>query len=215
MNVPLVGGHTLAGDQMILGFSMHGWVKPGELLRKEGARPGDQIVLTKPLGTGVILAAARAGVAPAEWVEGAHAWMLHSNGPAMRLLRDHGVHACTDVTGFGLGGHLTEILRSSEVGARLYGSKIPALRGVQDLLGASWRSSFHAANERAQRRAHRANPESPAFPLCFDPQTSGGLLAAVPPDVVDDLCAAANEAGETFYVIGEFVQGAPQWELEK
>jgi selenide,water dikinase len=154
-------------------------------------------------------------VAAAEWVEGAYAWMLHSNGPAMRLLRRFEAHACTDVTGFGLGGHLTELLRASEVGARLYGSQIPALRGVRELLDAKWRSSFHANNERALRRAHRANPDSPAFPLCFDPQTSGGLLAAVAPERVDDLRAAAVEVGETFYVIGEFVQGSPQWELEK
>lgn len=215
MDIPLVGGHTVAGEQPLLGFSMHGWVKPDEMLRKEGARPGDRIVLTKPLGTGVILAAARAGVASAEWVEGAYAWMLHSNGPAMRLLRRFQAHACTDVTGFGLGGHLTELLRASEVGARLDGSQIPALRGVRELLDAKWRSSFHANNERALRRAHRANPESPAFPLCFDPQTSGGLLAAVPADVIDELSAAANDIGETVYVIGEFIQGPPQWELEK
>lgn len=215
MGIPLVGGHTIAGEQAILGFSMHGWVKPEELLRKEGARPGDSLVLTKPLGTGVILAAARAGVAQAEWVEGAYAWMLHSNGPAMRLLRQHGAHACTDVTGFGLGGHLTELLRASEVGARLYGSRIPALRGAQELLEARWRSSFHARNERALRRSHRANPDTPALPLCFDPQTSGGLLAAVPPEAVDDLRSAGSEAGESFYVIGEIIQGPPQWELEK
>ncbi len=215
MDIPLVGGHTVAGEQALLGFSMHGWVKPDEMLRKEGARPGDVLVLTKPLGTGVILAAANAGVAAAEWVEGAYAWMLHSNGPAMRLLRRFQAHACTDVTGFGLGGHLTELLRASEVGARLHGSQIPALRGVRELLDAKWRSTFHANNERALRRAHRANPDSPAFPLCFDPQTSGGLLAAVKPECVDELRAAANEIGETFYVIGEFIQGSPQWELEK
>jgi selenide,water dikinase len=215
MNIPLAGGHTIAGEQAILGFSMHGWVKPDQLTRKEGAKPGDCIVLSKPLGTGVILAAARAGAAPAEWVEGAYAWMVHSNGPAMRLLRDHRVHACTDVTGFGLGGHLTELLRASEVGARLYGSEIPALRGVRELLDAKWRSSFHANNERALRRSHRANPDSPALPLCFDPQTSGGLLAAVPRERVDDLRAAASAAGEAFYLIGEFVEGPPQWELEK
>jgi selenide,water dikinase len=215
MDIPLVGGHTVAGEQALLGFSMHGWVKPDEMLRKEGARPGDRLVLSKPLGTGVILAAASAGAAAAEWVEGAYAWMLHSNGPAMRLLRRFQAHACTDVTGFGLGGHLTELLRASEVGARLYGSQIPALRGVRELLDAKWRSSFHANNERALRRAHRANPDSPAFPLCFDPQTSGGLLAAVAPESIDELRAAADEIGETFYVIGEFVQGAPQWELEK
>ncbi|HYD50033.1 MAG TPA: selenide, water dikinase SelD [Terriglobales bacterium] len=215
MGIALAGGHTMIGNQALLGFSMHGWVSPDRILRKSGAQPGDRLVLTKPLGSGVILAAAKAGVAAAEWVDAAHAAMVQSNGAAMRLLRDHGAHACTDVTGFGLGGHLSELLRASEVGARLYGLALPALPGAVELLTASWRSEAHAANERAQMRGYRADPSLPSFALCFDPQISGGLLAAVPRDRLSQMRNAFAEAGEPFAEIGEIYDGVPEWELEK
>ncbi|MGH3053864.1 MAG: selenide, water dikinase SelD, partial [Gaiellaceae bacterium] len=149
LDIPLVGGHTIAGEQTIVGFSMHGSVDPDGILRKGGARPGDALVLTKALGTGVVLAAARMGFADADWVEATHASMLRSNRTAMQLLKRHKVRACTDVTGFGLAGHLSELLRASDVGARLRADAIPALPGALALLAAGWRSSFHATNERA------------------------------------------------------------------
>lgn len=215
MGIALSGGHTMSGPQALLGFSMHGWVPPDRILRKSGAQPGDRLVLTKPLGTGVILAAARAGVAAAEWVDAAHENMVHSNGPAMRLLRDLGAHACTDITGFGLAGHLSEMLRASEVSARLFGLNLPSLPGAADLLSAQWRSETHADNERAQARGYRADPNLPSFALCFDPQISGGLLAAVPRDRINEMRAAFAEAGEPFAEIGELYDGFPEWELEK
>jgi selenide,water dikinase len=205
LGIPLAGGHTIAGEQAIVGFSMHGWVAPGDILRKGGGRPGDVLVLGKPLGTGVILAAARVGVAAAEWVEATLSSMLRSNAPLMRLLREHGVRACTDVTGFGLIGHLDEMLRASGVGARLIRSAIPALPGARELLAAGWRSSFHASNQRAQKIA-----ATDTDPLWLDPQTSGGLLAAVPPQHLDALRAACAQAGEPLYVIGELTDVAQQ-----
>lgn len=214
LGIPLAGGHTIAGEQAIVGFAMHGWVHPDQILRKSGARPGDRLVLTKPLGTGVVLAAARAGVAPAEWVEAAVASMVRSNAPAMRLLRAHGVRACTDVTGFGLGGHLTEMLRASQAGARLRAAAIPALPGAEALLAANWRSSFHESNARAQSDACAAQVDGVTLPLCFDPQTSGGLLAAVPAAQLDALCAACEREGEAVSVIGEVIDGAPRWHLD-
>jgi selenide, water dikinase len=217
LNIPLVGGHTIAGEQTLVGFAMHGWVEPARILRKSGARPGDRMMLTKPLGTGVVLAAGRAGVASADWVESAIAAMRRSNGPAMRLLQAYGVHACTDVTGFGLAGHLREMLTAGGVGARLVASAVPALPGALELLGAGWRSSFHDQNVRASRHAHRrsAGPPEPTTlgALCFDPQTSGGLLAAVPPDQVPALQAAFAQAGEGLHLIGEVISGPPEWEM--
>ena len=213
LDIPLVGGHTIAGEQTIVGFSMHGWVAPDGILRKRGARAGDALVLTKPLGTGVILAAARMGFADADWVEAAHASMLRSNRTAMRLLKRHGVRACTDVTGFGLAGHLSEMLHASNVGARLRCDAIPALPGALALLVAGWRSSFHATNERAVRpTTPAASTASALLDLCFDPQTSGGLLAAVPVGDVQALHADFAAAGEPLFVIGEFVAGA-EWKL--
>ena len=204
LDIALVGGHTIAGDQMIVGFSMHGWVHPAGILRKAGARPGDVLVLTKPLGTGVVLAAARMGGADADWVDAAYASMLRSNRSAMRVLRDHGVRACTDVTGFGLAGHLAEMLRASGVGARLQGAALPALPGARELLNAGWRSSFHETNRNA------VAPGMPAAvdDLCFDPQTSGGLLAALPAGNLEAVRSACAAAGEDLFVIGTFVDGS-------
>ena len=211
LQIPLVGGHTIAGEQTIVGFSMHGWVEPQRILRKAGARPGDALVLTKALGTGVVLAAARLGFADAEWVEAAHASMLRSNRAAMRLLQAHSVRACTDVTGFGLAGHLSEMLHASGVGAQLRADAVPALPGALALLAAGWRSSFHATNERAVRPA-TTSTTSAVLHLCFDPQTSGGLLAALPPEEVNALRADFTAAGEDLFVIGECVEGTG-WDL--
>ncbi len=214
LGVALVGGHSVAGEQALFGFAMHGWVEPDAILRKSGARPGDRLVLTKPLGTGVVLAAARMGVAPAEWVEAAHASMTRSNGPAMRLLKTHGVRACTDVTGFGLAGHLGELLRASGAGAQLDAAAIPALPGARELLAAGWRSSFHAANERAGAPGQRSSPiDTVLAALMHDPQTSGGLLAAVPAAALADLERACGSAGQALYVLGEVTDGPPTWEL--
>ena len=207
LDIPLVGGHTIAGEQTIVGFSMHGFVEPDGILRKGGARPGDVLVLTKPLGTGVLLAAARMGFADADWVEAAHASMLRSNRTAMRLLKRHGVRACTDVTGFGLAGHLAEMLRASGVGARLRGNALPALPGAQALLAAGWRSSFHAANQRVVPPGMPVEP-SALLDLCIDPQTSGGLLAAVPATDIVALREDCTAAGEALFVIGELVEGS-------
>lgn len=211
LGIPLAGGHTIAGEQLLFGFAMHGAVEPERILRKTGARPGDRLVLTKPLGTGVVLAAARAGFAPAEWVEAAHASMLRSNGPAMRLLRNGGARACTDVTGFGLAGHLGEMLEASGAGAVLDGRALPRLRGAVELLEAGWRSSFHAQNARAAGRDGSARIERE---LMIDPQTSGGLLASVPSDRLVEMERTFAAAGEELYVIGEIVPGPPQWRLQ-
>jgi selenide,water dikinase len=211
LGIPLAGGHTIAGDQTIVGFSMHGWVEPTRILRKAGARVGDRLLLSKPLGTGVVLAAARAGAAPAEWVQAAHRSMLRSNAAVMRLLQMHDVHACTDVTGFGFAGHLREMLVAGGIGARLIRTP-PALPGALELLRAGWRSSFHAQNAGGTREESEAVKEE-ELALLFDPQTSGGLLAAVAAESVEPLLGECSEAGEEIYVVGEVIEGAPEWGL--
>jgi selenide,water dikinase len=214
LGIPLVGGHTIAGEQALLGFAMHGCVHPDRILRKAGARPGDALVLTKALGTGVVLAAARAGFAAADWVEAALASMRRSNGPAMRILQSHAARACTDVTGFGLLGHLSELLRASQVGAKLNASQIPALPGARELLAAGWRSSFHHQNVRSLGAATAPPAGEPeTLALYTDPQTSGGLLAAIPAERLADLRSAFAAAAEELHVIGECTAGPPRWEL--
>ena len=199
MEIPLVGGHTIAHPGTLVGFSIHGYTTRRLLLNKTGARAGDRLILSKPLGTGVLLAAASAGCADSDWVETAHATMLRSNGPMMRLLHRHAARACTDVTGFGLLGHLGDLVSGGEVSVDVQGDALPALPGAAELLEHGWRSSFHAANQRAHSRA-----TDTWDPLLIDPQTSGGLLAAVPAERVDDLVAASREAGEELHVIGTF-----------
>jgi selenide,water dikinase len=209
LGIPLAGGHTIAGNQTVVGFSMHGCVEPARILRKAGARAGDRLVLSKRLGTGVVLAAARAGAAPAEWVEAAHRSMLRSNGGLMRLLHAHDVHACTDITGFGFAGHLQEMLVASGVGAHLT-ERPPALPGSLELLRAGWRSSFHVQNREYSRQDTEGGEEEEVA-LLFDPQTSGGLLAAVPAESADGLRVECEKAGEEIHVVGEVMDGPTEW----
>ena len=137
----LVGGHSAEGAELALGFAVTGrGPSPGQLLRKGGLRPGDRLILTKPLGTGVILAADGAR----RWrrrgsVEDAIAAMLQSSAPAAACPLAHGASACTDVTGFGLLGHLLEMLRASDADAELDPAAIPALDGALALVGARHR----------------------------------------------------------------------------
>jgi selenide,water dikinase len=209
---PLLGGHSLAHGPLALGFAVLGRVRPGAALTKAGARAGDRLVLTKALGTGVICAAARAGECPAEWTEGALASMRASNAAAARGLVDHGANACTDVSGFGLVGHLREILAASGRGAEVALGGLPALPGARELLAVGWRSSAHAANARAFDGVERP-PESPGvridLALACDPQTSGGLLAAVPERSLEPLLDRLGADGASAWVIGtvEMVPG--------
>ncbi|HEY3912794.1 MAG TPA: selenide, water dikinase SelD [Stellaceae bacterium] len=176
----LVGGHSAEGAELALGFAVSGRAPPpGKLLRKGGLRPGDRLILSKPLGTGVILAADGRGLAPARVVEDAIAVMLQSAAPAAACLLAHGATACTDVTGFGLLGHLIEMLRASDRDAELDPDAIPVLDGALDLLRRGITSSLHADNL-ATLAALKTGDQHPIAPLLVDPQTAGGLLAGIP-----------------------------------
>jgi selenide,water dikinase len=154
----------------------------------------------------VILQADMRGLARAEWVEAAAASMLRSNGAAARAMLARRPSAATDVTGFGLAGHLGEMLRASKCAAALDLAAVPALPGAVTLLGRGVRSTAHPENARA-RRAMVIEPEAaahPALDLLFDPQTSGGLLLGVPADRGAALLAALREAGDAHAaIIGE------------
>lgn len=176
----LVGGHTAEGAEMALGFAVTGRARPGRLLRKSGLRPGDRLILTKPLGTGVILAGEMRGRARARIVEGAIETMLQPAAAAASIFAGHGAAACTDVTGFGLLGHLLEMLTASVADARLDPDAIPALDGALDLIAAGIASSLNPANQSALVAFDDADPESPLAGLLIDPQTAGGLLAGIP-----------------------------------
>ncbi len=208
LGVTLVGGHTTAsGEDLLVGLSITGSLDRGErLLALGGARANDLLVLTKPLGTGVVLAADMLGLAPGAWLAAAHASMLRSNGEAARVARECEARACTDVSGFGLALHLLSLLRASGVGARLEVGRLPALPGALDLLARGRRSTFHAQNLVASAPHVSGLSDEAGTQLLFDPQTSGGLLFALPEARAEQAVAALRAAGdEEAGVVGALV----------
>ena len=195
----LVGGHTGEGKELALGFAINGLIedKPEAILRKSGMKPGDVLILTKPIGTGTLFAAHARLAAKGRWIDAALQSMVISNRVGAQVLREHGATACTDLTGFGLLGHLVEMTRPSEVDAEIHLSALPLLDGAQACVEAGITSSLQSANVRL-RRALRNQEEfvkHPRYPLIFDPQTAGGLLASVPVDRVDACIAALKAQG--------------------
>jgi selenide, water dikinase len=195
----LVGGHTGEGKELALGFAINGLIedKPEAILRKSGMKPGDVLILTKPIGTGTLFAAHARLAAKGRWIDAALQSMVISNRIGAQILREHGGTACTDLTGFGLLGHLVEMTRPSGVDAEIQLSALPLLDGAQACVEAGITSSLQSANVRL-RRALRNQEEfvkHPRYPLIFDPQTAGGLLASVPADRVDACIAALKAQG--------------------
>lgn len=178
----LAGGHSSEGAELAFGLTVNGLIDQEQVLRKGGLNPGDVLILTKPIGTGTLFAADMRGKAKGRWVDNAIQSMLQSSYPAARCLQQHGASACTDVTGFGLIGHLVEMTRASTLDVELKMDAIPILEGAMDCVSAGILSSLQPANLRLRRAiADLVKLSShPLFPLLFDPQTAGGLLAGVP-----------------------------------
>lgn len=196
-NCALVGGHTSEGAELALGFAVNGLVPRDKVWRKGGLRPGDVLIVTKPIGTGALLAAHMRGKAKARWTFAAIAHMTRSNRDAAAILAAHGVHAATDVTGFGLVGHLFEMVRASEVEATLDLAAIPLLDGLRETLALGIFSTLQPQNERLRHaiRNGEAASADPLYAALFDPQTAGGLLASVPAGGAAACVAALRSAG--------------------
>ncbi len=197
--VSLLGGHTTIGDDLTVGLAVTGdGASAAALLQQRGAQPGDVLLLTQPLGTGVVLAADMQGLARGAWVQAAHAVMQHTNDVAGRIALEYGVHAATDVTGFGLAGHLSSLLATDGDGLRahLSRSRIPLLPGAATLFGSALRSTAHPANAAGFRATIvGASEEDEAW--LFDPQTAGGLLLAVAEADEKTTLDALHAAGES------------------
>ena len=178
----LVGGHTTEGSELTLGLSLSGVADPARLLRKHGMQSGHQLILTKPIGTGTLFAAHMRLKAKGRWIDGAVKSMLQSNHAASICLQAHGATACTDVTGFGLAGHLFEMARASGVDVTLKLSAVPLLDGARETVTDGILSSLHSHNVRLQHKIVTVESiaKHPLYPVIFDPQTAGGLLASVP-----------------------------------
>lgn len=199
----LAGGHSGEGAELALGFTVNGSVDRDRVLRKGGARPGDALILTKPLGTGALLAADMRARARAPWIAAALASMQVSQAAAAGILLEHAATACTDVTGFGLAGHLHEMLTAGGLDAEIDLAAVPALPGALEVLEQGIASSLAPDNLRL-RRAVDAAPSvltQPRFALLFDPQTAGGLLATVPAARAEACVAALQAAGYAAAVV--------------
>jgi len=184
----LIGGHTAEGVELSVGFSVNGLIDPDAAWVKQGLQPGDCLILTKALGTGTIMAADMQSRAKGGWVNAAVDSMLLSNREAANVLHRFPVSACTDVTGFGLAGHLKEMLGISGMGIDIHVDTLPMLPGASaclDQFGIS--STLHESNR-------RSSPVENAVQILFDPQTSGGLLVAVPSAEGEACVQALREA---------------------
>lgn len=197
----LVGGHTGEGRELALGFAINGLIDESmaTVLRKGGMQPGDVLLLTKPIGTGTLFAAHAQLAAKGRWIDAALVSMVQSNRRGAQILREFEATACTDLTGFGLLGHLVEMTRPSGVDAEIALSALPLLDGALETVALGIVSSLQPANVRL-RRALRNQSEfvdDARYPLLFDPQTAGGLLASVPTSQVEACVAALRAAGYT------------------
>ncbi len=216
--VVVAGGHSLDDPQPKFGYAVVGWVHPGCVVAKSGAAPGDRLVLTKPLGIGIITTAIKQERASPEAVRVAVAVMAELNRAASEAIVEVGVHAATDVTGYGLVGHLHELAAASGVDVRLYASQVPVLPPAWELVRQGVAPGGTHRNRRAASRYTRWHPElgeDVQLVLC-DAQTSGGLLVAAAPEAVQPLQRAlasrgvqAAEVGEVFGVGSGWVEVVP------
>jgi selenide,water dikinase len=193
LGVVLSGGHTTEGQELALGLAVTGHGERYRLFRKSGLHSGDRLILTKPVGTGAIMAASMRGACKAAWFDAAVRSMLQPNANASRICADYGVIACTDVTGFGLAGHLLEMLDASGCNARLMSLAVPVLDGFNEVAAEGILSTLHPDNYKMASRFESYIGALPEW--LFDPQTSGGLLVGVSNERSHELLKALKEAG--------------------
>jgi selenide,water dikinase len=207
-NVSLLGGHSSEAAELAFGLTVNGFSDGAEPLTKAGLRAGQALILSKPLGTGTLLAANMLHRARGSWIEVALEVMQQSNLQAALIMRQHGASACTDITGFGLLGHLLEMLQASGARACLTIDAIPLLPGARECLEQGWLSTLHGENAWHQQQLNRKPSACPASEqILYDPQTAGGLLFAIPAKqtavCLDDLQRAGYQAA----CIGEVCPG--------
>ncbi|GFE62726.1 selenide, water dikinase [Geobacter sp. AOG2] len=194
--VCLVGGHTVEDDELKYGLSVTGLIDPGRIIRNSTVRPGDVLLLTKPLGTGIISTAIKGEMAPEGAAADASAWMTTSNRAGAELMRECNASAATDVTGFGLIGHCSEMAQGAGASIRLRLDAIPLMSGVTGLVAdgmvpaGCYRNRDHYAPLVSGRNA----TDEDLLPL-FDPQTSGGLLISLAPGDAERFLAEAPGRG--------------------
>jgi selenide,water dikinase len=205
----LGGGHTTDDKEPKYGLAVMGLVHPNRILTKGGAKPGDILALTKPLGVGIITTAAKGDAAEPAHVAAAIESMKKLNRLAASHLQQVGVHACTDVSGFSLLGHGYEMAEKSGVSLRFYVDRIPFLDGALRYAGESLFPGGTCRNQQFYARHVEFSPKvsDDMRQLLFTPETSGGLLVALPPDRVEAAKSLFADSGHLFWIIGEATEG--------
>jgi selenide, water dikinase len=200
----LLGGHTVRDPEVKFGYAVTGAIDPDRIWANAGARVGDRLIFTKRLGTGIVGTAIKNKRAPQALVDQAVTSMTTLNKVSARVLREFGdaVHACTDVTGFSMIGHSSEMAVASGVTVVLNASCLPLFDGVLEIAEQNKSGGMNTNRAHFSSRLH-ANGISPGLlAVCFDPQTSGGLLASVDQDCAEDIAAALRHAGSDATIIG-------------
>ncbi len=208
----LLGGHSVEDDELKYGLSVTGFVHPDRILANQGLRPGDRLILTKPLGTGVMNTAVKAGLASKKQIQDITQLMAALNRDAADVMTRFPVSACTDITGFGLLGHLAEMVAGTRAGVILYSDHVPLIPGALEFAGMGLVPGGAFRNRKFREAMVTLDSRiTPALrDLLFDPQTSGGLLMGCPEDQADALLAALHEQGVAkAAVIGEVLDQHP------
>jgi selenide,water dikinase len=211
--VLLVGGHSLEDNEIKYGLSVTGVVHPDKVLYNRGAKAGDKLILTKPLGTGIIGTAIKAQEASAEQIRKAVSMMTSLNKKASEMMvAASDIHACTDITGFGLLGHACEMIEGDTVGLRINSSALPVFDGVRDLMETGFVPGglYRNRDFRIDQIVKEKSCPDWLFDLLFDPQTAGGLFFSLPADKAQNLVETMRASGITgAAVIGEVVKDHP------
>lgn len=207
----LMGGHTVKDPELKYGLCVTGTVHPDQVMTNSGAKPGDVLVLTKPLGTGIISTALKRGAADEAALGESTAFMIRLNASAGEAAVKVGVRGCTDVTGFSFLGHLYEVLMASKLGARIQVKEVPLLYKAKEYA----EKGFKPGGLNANKEFYSPNVEiktgesKDLIDILYDPQTSGGLLICIPPAKLEKFMSILESKGENAWVVGEIVSDKP------
>jgi selenide,water dikinase len=215
-NAVIAGGHTITDDEPKFGLAVTGTVHPSRIITKGGARHGDLLVLTKPLGTGLITTAGKNGVASPADMQNAIEWMMRLNRGAALAMQEVGVRSATDITGYGLLGHAYEMAEASNVVFRFEGKALPLLEGAleyarqKQIPGGAGRNKLYLDDKVEFTREF----DDDLYEIFFDPQTSGGLLMAVPADKLDALVRALDARATAHWVVGQVLAKSTEQRIQ-
>ena len=215
-NVALIGGHSVQDREMKYGLSVTGFIHPDRIVQNTGLRAGDRLILTKPIGTGIINTAIKGGIASSETIALVTRLMTALNRDAAQVMSRYPVSACTDITGFGLLGHLAEMITATKVGVRLDAKAIPLIPGTRGFAKQGFipGGAFNNKAFRSPQLHVEDHIDSLLVDILFDPQTSGGLLMGIAKEYSDDLIRDFHQNGvNAATIVGEVIE-APAARIE-